>query len=184
MLQNGVGWTTSSSTLGTSRSRSLTDLHQLRHQLFHLFAPLRQLFHGRPQPQPRRPPHPQLFHRFPQASWRCSSLGLAPLSGWATADTASRMAASRSETPTSSEAEVCKPVGWSLAALGAVEPSNNEAPTAPTGMIPDRTLRYFSRRDITTPHDRLSIRSSGTSIGDARSRLVNYYTGGGLYDAA
>jgi hypothetical protein len=59
------------------------------------------------------------------------------------------MAARRSETRTSSEAEVCKSAGCSLAALGAVEPSNNEAPTAPTGMIRDRRLRYFSLSDIT-----------------------------------
>src|SRR5215471_2237010 len=133
----------------------LADLHQLRHQLFHrLGGPLRQLFQG--QPQRRRGPQPQFPHRLPQATWRFSLADVVSLSDLATADTASRMAASRSETRASSKARGCKPVGWSLAALGAAGPSNN-APTAPAGMSSKSTFMYFSRSDIALPHDRPSI---------------------------
>src|SRR5215471_15679787 len=133
----------------------LADLHQLRHQLFHrLGGPLRQLFQG--QPQRRRGPQPQFPHRLPQATWRFLLAAVVSLSDVAMADTASRMAASRSETRASSTARGCKPVGSSLATLGAAG-SNNDAPTAPAGMISKSTFRYFSRSDIALPHDRPSI---------------------------
>jgi hypothetical protein len=87
---------TSSSILGTTRLAS--ELKPARYQLFHQLCQLfqlRQLFqlghpHGRYQPK--------LFHQFPQAR-RLPSAGTAgPASDPATADTASLIAASRSET--------------------------------------------------------------------------------------
>src|SRR5713226_5715176 len=103
--------------------------YQLPQPLPQLFQPLRQLFqllqgepppkpklpHGRPQPQPPPPPHqlPQARRRSPAASFA------AP-----TADTASRIAASRSETRSPCAPAGCKLAGSWLAAPGAVEPSS------------------------------------------------------------
>ena len=64
-------------------------------------------------------------------------------------DTASRIAASRSETVV--EAKGCRLAGCSRAELDSAEPSNTERPTAPAGMAPENICRYFWRNDIRKP---------------------------------
>src|SRR6516162_1755737 len=149
MLQKGVGWTTSSSILGTARLavRRRELAYQLRHQL-RQGCQLRQLFQfGHPQPRGRPA---QLRHQLPQARRRSplpgSTASFGPL---ATSETASRMAASRSATPASSAARDSPPVGCRAAALGIAEPSSRAIPAAPAGAIPHRILWYLSRSDIT-----------------------------------
>ena len=83
--------------------RPRSPAHQLRHQLFQLFQ-LCQLFQlGQPQPPHGRPqPQPPLRHQLPQARRRLSLPRVAACRP-ATVETASRIAASRSETRASSE---------------------------------------------------------------------------------
>src|SRR6516164_8274560 len=147
MLQKGVGWTTSSSILGTTRLavRTRELAYQLRHQLCQ-GCQLRQLFQfGHPQPRGRPA---QLRHQLPQASRSSSSGCIAPFAPLATSETASRMAASRSATLASSVASGSTPIGCRAAALGTAAPSSSAMPAAPVGAIPHRILWSLSRSDI------------------------------------
>src|SRR5216683_2630429 len=140
----GIGW-------AVPRTPPAKD-YQLPQPLPQLFQPLRQLFqllqgepppkpklpHGRPQPQPPPPPH-----QLPQARRRSPAVSLAA----PTADTASRIAASRSDTRSPWAAEGCTPTGCWLAAPGAVEPSSTAMPSAPGVTSLDTTFRYFCRSD-------------------------------------
>src|SRR5262245_31144166 len=128
-MRGGIGWTTA--------GRPSLCNYQLPQPFPQLFQPLRQLFqlcHGPPQlPQGR--PQPQL----PQASRRS---GEAFASLPAAAETASRIAASRSDTLSPCATDGCWPIGSWLAAPGATEPSNTATPSAPGVASLDTTVRY------------------------------------------
>jgi hypothetical protein len=132
----------------TARPRPITvtaATYQFRQKLFHAGLKLRQLPQG--LPHPRRPLQPPLKHRFPQTNWTFGSPWLPVRPEPATTNTASRIAANRSDT-------VCPATGGrgsmtrSAASLEIVEPSNSDTPTAPTGAIPDMMLRYFCHNFI------------------------------------
>src|SRR5271166_1879970 len=119
--------------------------YQLRQKLFQAGLKLAQFPQGRPHH--RRRFQPPLNHRLPQTSWTLGSPWLPVRPEPATRNTASRMAASRSDTPCSA------PGGRrfttrSAASLGSIEPSNSDTPTAPIGAMPDMMRRYFRRSFI------------------------------------
>src|SRR3984893_16909684 len=128
--------------------------YQLPQPLRQLFQPLRQLFQlfhgspklkfpqGRPKPKPKPLPQPlcQARRWSPARSSVC-------VSGPDTADTASRIAASLSETRSCCPRVGCWPAGSGSAAAGAAEPSNSATPTAPGVTSSDTTFRYFCGND-------------------------------------
>src|SRR6516164_138387 len=148
MLQKGVGWTTSSSILGTRRLavRSRAGQSPITPPIIPR-AEIAPIVPVGPTPAPGT--RAQLRHQLPQASSSSPSFDRADLlSASAMSETASRMAASRSPTPARSAAKGSALVEYRAAALGTVEPSNSATPAAPAGAIPERILRYLSRSDI------------------------------------
>src|SRR6516225_4358255 len=143
MLQKGVGWTTSSSILGTRRLAVRSRAGQ---------SPITPPIIPRAEIAPIVPvgPTPTPGTRAPVAPPIApGELELAVfLSPSATSETASRMAASRSPTPARSAAKGSVLVKYRAAALGTVEPSNSATPAAPAGAIAERILRYLSHSDI------------------------------------
>jgi len=108
-----------------------------------------QLFHGPPPPKlPQGRPNPKPPPQLPQAR-RCPPAVSAAVefASSATSDTASRIAASRSDTRSPCADDGCRPAGSGFAATGAAEPSNTAMPIAPGVMSFATISRYFCRSD-------------------------------------